>query len=108
MAPKESAMSTFKRFVLSSILLLIPSILSAQDPVVKGRVTDPSGLPIQNAAVRLENGATGQNTSVLTNIEGNYVFPPSQPGRYSISVTSNGLRDARIDDLHLEVGGSRV
>src|SRR5262249_7276857 len=88
---KERTMSKLKRILLAAVFLLFPSILSAQQPVVKGRITDPAGLPIQNASVRLENSATGVNLSVSTNEEGNYVFPPAQPGSYLIRIIAPGF-----------------
>ena len=58
---------------------------------LSGLVSDPAGLPIAGAAVRLLNVGTEAERSVVTDGDGRYHFFALQPGTYTITVTKTGF-----------------
>ena len=77
------------------ILIAVTSAISlAQTGTgqIQGVVTDSSGAVIPNAAVTLDNAATGAKSNITTQANGSYVFPAVQAGTYKISVTVPGLQ----------------
>ena len=95
-----------KRLLLFACLL--PAALWAQNALVSGRVVDSTDAAIPNAAVELINRQTGIRTSTVTNAEGNFVFPPLQPGIYDATGSAKGFSTARVDAITLEIGQSKT
>lgn len=89
-------------FLLSALPLL------AQNPVVSGRITDPTGAVIPGAKIALTNQNTGIQTSTDTNSEGLFVLPPLPPGVYDATASAAGFKEARLDAVRLEIGQSRT
>jgi len=56
-----------------------------------GRVTDASGSPIPNAAVKVINSATGVTASAATVETGDYRVPYLNPGVYNLEVEAAGF-----------------
>ena len=94
------------RFSIVTSFLTLPVL--AQNAQVSGRVTDPSQAVIPNATVEIVNRGTAIKTSTNTNAEGYFVFPPLLPGRYEVTASATGFTPARVEDITLEVGQSRV
>jgi hypothetical protein len=61
---------------------------------VVGTVTDQGGAVITNANVTVENADTRDRRSTTTNASGEFVFNLLQPGRYTVSVQSQGFKMA--------------
>jgi hypothetical protein len=80
----------------------------AQNPIVSGRITDSTGAILRDAHVRLLNVATGVATETRTNEEGYFVVPPVPPGVYDIVAAAPGFREARLDNVRLEIGQART
>ena len=57
-----------------------------------GRVSDPSGSAVANAAVRLTNQGTNTTFPTSTTTSGAYTFESIQPGKYELTVESPGFR----------------
>lgn len=70
---------------------------------VSGVVSDPSGAVIPNAAVELENVATGVKRTMNTDPSGAYAFLQVVPGPYRITVRASGFRTATVNDIQLLV-----
>jgi hypothetical protein len=87
------------------LLGLAPAILGAQSEtaVLSGRVTDPSGLPVPGAAVRLTRQSTGSVRESVTDTTGNYRFDLLEPGEYSLRVTAAGFKAYDAAGIHLQV-----
>ena len=72
-------------------LLCLPFVLHAADPNptfaphVRGRVTDPNGLPVQGAVVSLV-----PHGSQLTGADGRFQFRQVKAGTYELRVTAAG------------------
>jgi hypothetical protein len=58
---------------------------------IGGRVLDPAGAVIPNAAVGLKSLDTGETQTTNTNAEGTYRFNLLKPGRYEISTSVVGF-----------------
>jgi hypothetical protein len=71
---------------------------------VGGRVVGPDGRGVQDAAVRLEDAASGEHSDALSNVAGEFVFEAVTPGRYTLRVRSRGMSDYEADDLTVGLG----
>src|SRR3984957_11863890 len=80
---------------LIALLLLLPTLVSAQSVItggLTGIVSDPSGSVIAGAAVTLKNQATGEILSATTGPTGTYQFTLLKPGMYVVSVSLTGFK----------------
>ncbi len=75
----------------------------AQTASLTGRVSDPTGAVVPDAAISVESAATGTRTQVRTNSEGFYTVPQLNPGAYTVVVTKKGFIVLRQTDLVLQV-----
>ncbi len=108
------------RAVIGSIVILIPSVLAAQEVrgVVIGTITDPSGAAVPGAQLTLTQTDTGIKIETKTDQAGAYQFSFLLPGNYMVSAAAAGFsettrRDVRVDagsritvDLALKVGSN--
>ena len=80
--------------VLLSILFFLPGRTSAQSAsgVIIGSVVDASGAAVPAASVVLLNQDTGGKQSTVSQSNGGFVFPSVLPGRYTVSVESEGFK----------------
>ncbi|MBZ2179515.1 MAG: TonB-dependent receptor [Acidobacteria bacterium] len=58
--------------------------------------------------MQLTNTATAVATAAQSNAEGYYVLPPVQPGRYTITASATGFKEARIEGFRLEIAQART
>src|SRR5271166_4991731 len=88
--------------------LALAGMLCAQNEtaVLVGRVSDPAGLGVPGAQVRLTENATGAIRATQSGVDGFYRFDLLAPGDYSISVTMQGFKTFEDENLHLEVARS--
>lgn len=70
---------------------------------INGTVTDPSGAPLPEAAVVLQNVATNIAGSTSSNSSGSYLFVNIVPGRYTLKVTKPGFATATKPEFELAV-----
>lgn len=91
--------------VLFNLLAIAP--LFGQSSTVSGNVVDSGGSAIQDAAVDIVNSATSEAHSGRTNSVGYFLFPPLTPGSYVMHVVAPKFGKVTIDNVSLEVGGSR-
>lgn len=105
--------------VLFALFFIVFALL-AQSPLgtVTGVALDPSGAPIPNAKVTLENQDTGVKHDTDTNSSGVYSFPNLQPGHYKLTADTKGFRPFETvpfqvaayrtirQDLHFEVAAA--
>jgi hypothetical protein len=92
-------------FVLGLVFCSFPVLLS-QVPfgAVVGRVTDPTGLVVQEAHVRAVNLATKVGTEAPTNDGGNYEFRSLIPGTYRVEVVASGFKVFHREPIEIRVG----
>ena len=80
-------------FRLLCLSFLITSALAQTDTAaLSGLVTDPSGASVSDAAVRLQNTATGSVRSGISGSDGRYQFTLLAPGEYEISAEAKGFK----------------
>ena len=71
---------------------------------VSGRVTDQMGAAVAGASVTITNSATNQSFTTTTGSDGRYRSTSLAPGTYSVTISSAGFKQHRIENI--AVGGS--
>lgn len=97
--------------VVGMVLLSLPGTLCAQTAntgTVLGTVMDPTGAVIPNAKVQLKDLATETVRSTTTNAAGQYTFTTVLPGLYSLTITTEGFRQAVVSSVTAEVAKSSL
>ena len=67
-------------------LLSVPLVAQKTSGTIRGIVTDPSGAVVANAPVVIKNNSTGQERTVMTNSQGEYVAPELAVGVYTLEI----------------------
>ncbi|MFL6227393.1 MAG: carboxypeptidase regulatory-like domain-containing protein [Pyrinomonadaceae bacterium] len=95
-----------RRSIAVVLLLLFASLAAhAQEfrGSVMGHITDPGGAAIPGAAVTIKNVGTNVESTATTNDEGAYEFPLLQPGKYTLTVKSQGFSAAVREGVEVRV-----
>src|SRR5216684_3862648 len=71
---------------------------------IEGRVLDPNGAVVPNAAIAAKNEATGLEKSTTTDNEGNYRVILLPPGSYTVHVSGPGFKQSELRDVTVTVG----
>jgi hypothetical protein len=79
---------------------------SAQERVggIQGTVADPSGAPVQGAAVEVAGQTLPRPLRTLTGGAGAYLLPSLPPGDYAVTVTAAGFSAFEWTAVHVDVG----
>ena len=101
-----------KHFSIKFLTLLVFGLIGfgqafAQSTVtgaISGRVTDPQGLVVPNAAITVTNIGTNNVTNVTASGEGAYRAANLQPGTYRVETTVSGFAPAKAENVIVEVG----
>ena len=109
MFKQERGTKTLPLLMMSLLLLLFPSLISAQGTgstsSVTGIVTDTSGAVISGATVTLADTKTSKELTTTTDEQGVYRFNQVPPGQgYKLTFTSAGFQTLIINDVALGVG----
>jgi hypothetical protein len=109
LSPLFQSCAYLRQRIVVPLLFLIVATGSAfgQSSVVNGHVVDKSGMPIQNANIDIVNVSTNETSTVHSNNEGNFQFPPLAPGGYVLHATAPTFSRFTLEKVSLEVGGSR-
>ena len=90
---------SFQRFagvwlaIAAALLFFAPAAMHAQDnATITGTVADASGAVVPNAALSLENPATGQTRETKSNEAGAFRFANIAVGTYTLSATASGFQ----------------
>jgi len=75
----------------------VPPIGRAQAPQgsLSGTIKDAFGAVVEDAKVSIKNDSTNETKSTTTNSEGRFKFDNLPAGRYTISVSHQGFKDAQ-------------
>jgi len=94
-----------KRHIALLVLCLFSGIAVSQstNATISGGVADPSGKLIPDAAVAIQNDATGVVYSSRTNGVGMYLVPVLPPGHYHVQVSKPGFKTIIKADVVLNV-----
>ncbi len=88
----------------AAVLLLAPALVWAQATgTIQGVVTDATGAVIPGAQIVVRNLDTGVEYKTTTNEVGFYMVQGLNPGRYSITCSSEGMSTSERPELRLEV-----
>lgn len=102
-----SASITCRQVSAAAILVLLFSgVLFGQATTfgnIVGRVTDPSGLAVPHASVKVTNADTGIAREALTDSSGDYAVRSINPGFYNVEVSVSGFRTQSSERLKLDV-----
>jgi hypothetical protein len=71
---------------------------------IGGKVADPQGAVIPNAAVTITNLGTNKVTTVTTSEDGEYRVTNLEPGTYSVEATSGNFAPVKAERVIVEVG----
>src|SRR5215213_7864448 len=96
----------FRRGVAAVLLLLVTFVMAgAQESrgSLNGTVTDPNGAALPGATVEIRNVETNVANTTTTNDEGAYSFPLLNPGRYTLTVSSQGFSNATRENIEIRV-----
>lgn len=97
-------------FVMA-LVVLNPGTMLAQTAgtgVIVGTVTDPTGAAVTGATVTLTDTATNAVRTATTNQAGRYDFPNLPPGKYTLTISKSGFRQAKFSSQDVVVGESRT
>jgi hypothetical protein len=90
------------RFRIAWFLVLLPAHLiwgQSARSVIVGAVTDPSGAPVSNAHVTVDNTVTGFQATSLTGDGGSFIIPNLAPGIYRVTVSAQGFRTEVVSNI---------
>ena len=95
----------FSLYTLAAVLAIALAMPAAAQnwTSLSGLVTDPTGASVPNAAVELENTATGLKRMAQTDSLGSYVFTQVVPGEYTLTVKAEGFSTRVVQNLRLLV-----
>ncbi len=94
-------------FAMTLLLLssAVPVFAQEGTSVLRSTITDSTGAVVAGAQVSIANQATGLNRrSAKTNDEGIAIFPSLIPGKYRVTVESQGFKTTVREGVGLEVG----
>ena len=94
--------------VVAALLLAIVTTLHAQTTAtLSGTVVDPSQGRIPGAQVVLENDATHEQRSTVSDADGVFTLPALLPGTYSINIKAKGFKTYEQHGIVLDAGDVR-
>jgi len=81
-------------FSVLAIVLIVARTAQAQTTSgsLTGSASDPSGLPVAGAAVKLTNELNGEERTGTTNEAGDFVFPAIVAGAYTVRIEAAGFK----------------
>ena len=71
---------------------------------ILGTVTDSTGAVVPGAKITLRNLGTNESRNGTSDGSGNYVFTLLQPGRYNVTISAPGFKQANTASLAVEAG----
>jgi len=92
--------------LLLAAVLSVAVLLPAQEfrASISGHVLDSSGARIPQAKVEMQNMATQEHFSALSDASGSYSIPLLPPGQYKLTVTAPGFKVFLRTNVTLQIG----
>lgn len=85
------------------LILSVPAIAQVTTGTIVGTVTDPSGLGVPGATIRVRNTDQGTELAYQTDSSGYYRAPFLIPGNYQVTVAKSGFRTDVRSGIVLQV-----
>src|SRR5262252_6455696 len=105
-------MSRLGKWILLTLclvgLLSVPLVAQKTTGTLRGVVTDPSGAVVANVPVVITNVATGQERTVTTNVQGEYIAPEIDRGVYKVSVKAPNFKEAVSNNVEVHTASTEV
>src|SRR5215471_17773921 len=95
--------------ILFGVIVGVPAVLLAQTSntgTVIGNISDPSGAVIPGVEIVLQDTATKDARSTITNENGHYTFVGLRPGSYSLTASLAGFQQAVVSPVEVLVSRS--
>jgi len=89
-------------------LLAVPLVAQKTTGTIRGVVTDPSGAVVPNVPVVVSNTATGQERTVTTNTQGEYIAPELNVGVYKVTVKAPNFKEAVANNVEVHTSTTEV
>jgi Tfp pilus assembly protein PilF len=83
------------RGVLAAAVLFVMAGPAAAQSVIRGRVVDQGGKPVEGAVVSIEATESNRRAQVKTNRNGEYMQIGLPSGRYNVTATKDNLKQAQ-------------
>src|ERR671912_2271016 len=97
----------FQRGIAAMMLLLSVFVAGASAQEFRGSlagtITDPNGAALPGVTVEIKNVETNVANTATTNEEGGYSFPLLNPGKYTLTATSQGFNTEAREGLEIRV-----
>ena len=78
--------------VVFAVLFSAAALAQTVTGTLEGRVSDPAGATVPNAAIRAKESSTGALRSTQSNAEGYYQLPFLALGAYDVTIESPGFQ----------------
>ncbi len=89
-------------------LLAVPLVAQKTTGTIRGVVTDPSGAVVANVPVVISNTETGQERTVTTNTQGEYVAAELNVGTYKVIVKAPNFKEAMSSSVEVHTSSTTV
>jgi Tfp pilus assembly protein PilF len=83
------------RGILAAAVLFVMAGPAAAQSVIRGRVVDQGGKPVEGAVVSIEATESNRRAQVKTNRNGEYMQIGLPSGRYNVTATKDNLKQAQ-------------
>src|SRR3974377_1452698 len=89
-------------------LLAVPLLAQKTTGTIRGGVTDPSGAVVDNVPVNVTSVETGQERTVTTNTQGEYIAPELNVGVYKVTVKAPNFKEAVATNVEVHTATTEV
>ncbi|MGA2002016.1 MAG: TonB-dependent receptor [Terriglobales bacterium] len=92
------------------VLILMWSVLAVGQTfrgTILGTVTDPTGLFVAGATVKVKNVATGLERTTTTSADGSYTISELPIGSYTVSISQTGFQTSSTTNVEIMVAAER-
>jgi len=89
-------------------LFAVPLMAQKTTGTIRGVVTDPSGAVVANVPVVVKSIASGQERTVTTNTQGEYVAGDLNPGTFAVSVKAPNFKEATSSSVEVHTTDTTV
>src|SRR5262245_4557339 len=103
---------TIARLLINVITFVLLSVCAAMaqtsSATLQGTISDPEGRVLPGAKVTAQALATGLQRQTVTNDAGLYIINFLPVGEYNVTVDVSRFKQARLQNVKLEIGQTRT